>query len=163
MGWGCSYRHCSTQNIFKGLCCWKSLLLLMYMLNLIIKLLNCFVFQDSVSDVLELMKKQEDLEAMIQAQSDRFNTLHNRKTWVKRTTSSKTWSVVLRYDLKFAGKMCRVIYFIHLQLPPYLDQSCCRFTCYPRNAGREVGIHPGGETHLLQSSIHAPHTHSHLQ
>ncbi|TSO67499.1 Spectrin beta chain, non-erythrocytic 5 [Bagarius yarrelli] len=37
-------------------------------------------YGDSVSDVLELMKKQEDLEAMIQAQSDRFNTLHNRKT-----------------------------------------------------------------------------------
>ncbi|XP_034163832.2 spectrin beta chain, non-erythrocytic 5 [Pangasianodon hypophthalmus] len=37
-------------------------------------------YGDSVSDVIELMKKQEDLEAMIQAQSDRFNTLHNRKT-----------------------------------------------------------------------------------
>ncbi|KAI5616449.1 spectrin beta chain, non-erythrocytic 5 isoform X2 [Silurus asotus] len=37
-------------------------------------------YGDSVSDVLELMKKQEDLETMIQAQSDRFNTLHNRKT-----------------------------------------------------------------------------------
>ncbi|XP_053365454.1 spectrin beta chain, non-erythrocytic 5 isoform X1 [Clarias gariepinus] len=37
-------------------------------------------YGDSVSDVLELMKKQEDLEAMIQAQSDRFNTLQNRKT-----------------------------------------------------------------------------------
>ncbi|XP_017558803.1 spectrin beta chain, non-erythrocytic 5 isoform X2 [Pygocentrus nattereri] len=37
-------------------------------------------YGDSVSDVLELMKKQEDLEAMIQAQSERFNTLHKKKT-----------------------------------------------------------------------------------
>ncbi|XP_036450101.1 spectrin beta chain, non-erythrocytic 5 isoform X2 [Colossoma macropomum] len=37
-------------------------------------------YGDSVSDVLELMKKQEDLEAMIQAQSERFNTLHEKKT-----------------------------------------------------------------------------------
>ncbi|XP_072545910.1 spectrin beta chain, non-erythrocytic 5 [Salminus brasiliensis] len=36
-------------------------------------------YGDSVSDVLELMKKQEDLEAMIQAQSERFNILHKRK------------------------------------------------------------------------------------
>lgn len=36
-------------------------------------------YGDSVSDVLELMKKQEDLEAMIQAQSERFNILHERK------------------------------------------------------------------------------------
>lgn len=39
--------------------------------------------QDSVSDVLELMKKQEDLEAMIQAQSERFNALQDRRTQVK--------------------------------------------------------------------------------
>nr|XP_029543639.1 spectrin beta chain, non-erythrocytic 5 [Oncorhynchus nerka] len=37
-------------------------------------------YGDSVSDVLELMKKQEDLEAMIQAQSDRFSTLQKKKT-----------------------------------------------------------------------------------
>ncbi|XP_010891275.2 spectrin beta chain, non-erythrocytic 5 isoform X2 [Esox lucius] len=37
-------------------------------------------YGDSVSDVLELMKKQEDLEAMIQAQSERFNTLKKKKT-----------------------------------------------------------------------------------
>ncbi|XP_043119308.1 spectrin beta chain, non-erythrocytic 5 isoform X2 [Puntigrus tetrazona] len=36
-------------------------------------------YGDSVSDVLELMKKQEDLEAMIQAQSERFNALQARK------------------------------------------------------------------------------------
>ncbi|CAB1331140.1 unnamed protein product [Coregonus sp. 'balchen'] len=36
--------------------------------------------RDSVSDVLELMKKQEDLEAMIQAQSDRFSALQKKKT-----------------------------------------------------------------------------------
>lgn len=41
------------------------------------------VGQDSVSDVLELMKKQEDLEAMIQAQSERFNALQARRTQVK--------------------------------------------------------------------------------
>lgn len=35
-----------------------------------------------MSDVLELMKKQEDLEAMIQAQSDRFSTLQKKKTQV---------------------------------------------------------------------------------
>ncbi|XP_056867453.1 spectrin beta chain, non-erythrocytic 5 isoform X2 [Takifugu flavidus] len=35
---------------------------------------------ESVSDVLELLKRQEDLEAMIQAQTDRFNTLQKRKT-----------------------------------------------------------------------------------
>ncbi|TRY84982.1 hypothetical protein DNTS_028857 [Danionella cerebrum] len=37
-------------------------------------------YGDSVSDVLELMKKQEDLEAMIQAQSERFNALQARRT-----------------------------------------------------------------------------------
>ncbi|XP_029899947.1 spectrin beta chain, non-erythrocytic 5 isoform X2 [Myripristis murdjan] len=37
-------------------------------------------YGDSVSDVLELLKKQEDLEAMIQAQSDRFITLQKKKT-----------------------------------------------------------------------------------
>ncbi|XP_026142105.1 spectrin beta chain, non-erythrocytic 5 isoform X1 [Carassius auratus] len=36
-------------------------------------------YGDSVSDVLELMKKQEDLEAMIQAQSERFNALQARR------------------------------------------------------------------------------------
>uniref|UniRef100_A0A667YRF9 Spectrin, beta, non-erythrocytic 5 n=1 Tax=Myripristis murdjan TaxID=586833 RepID=A0A667YRF9_9TELE len=39
-------------------------------------------YGDSVSDVLELLKKQEDLEAMIQAQSDRFITLQKKKTQV---------------------------------------------------------------------------------
>ncbi|XP_078145742.1 spectrin beta chain, non-erythrocytic 5 [Centroberyx gerrardi] len=37
-------------------------------------------YGDSVSDVLELLKKQEDLEAMIQAQSDRFITLQKKRT-----------------------------------------------------------------------------------
>lgn len=35
-----------------------------------------------MSDVLELLKKHEDLEAMIQAQTDRFNTLQKKKTQV---------------------------------------------------------------------------------
>lgn len=75
--------------VCKASYCWKILLLIMQMLS-ILKLFTCFFFQDSVSDVLELLKKQEDLEAMIQAQSDRFNTLHNRKSQVKGTTSRKT-------------------------------------------------------------------------
>ncbi|GLD71857.1 spectrin beta chain, non-erythrocytic 2, partial [Lates japonicus] len=37
-------------------------------------------YGDSVSDVMELLKRQEDLEAMIQAQSDRFIALQKRKT-----------------------------------------------------------------------------------
>ncbi|XP_068070705.2 spectrin beta chain, non-erythrocytic 5 isoform X1 [Danio rerio] len=37
-------------------------------------------YGESVSDVLDLMKKQEDLEAMIQAQSERFNALQARRT-----------------------------------------------------------------------------------
>ncbi|XP_070699072.1 spectrin beta chain, non-erythrocytic 5 [Pempheris klunzingeri] len=37
-------------------------------------------YGDSVSDVMELLKRQEDLEAMIQAQSDRFITLQKKKT-----------------------------------------------------------------------------------
>ncbi|XP_029973399.1 spectrin beta chain, non-erythrocytic 5 [Salarias fasciatus] len=37
-------------------------------------------YGDSVSDVLELLKRQEDLEAMIQAQSERFVTLQKKKT-----------------------------------------------------------------------------------
>ncbi|XP_054470225.1 LOW QUALITY PROTEIN: spectrin beta chain, non-erythrocytic 5 [Anoplopoma fimbria] len=37
-------------------------------------------FGDSVSDVMELLKRQEDLEAMIQAQSDRFIALQKKKT-----------------------------------------------------------------------------------
>lgn len=40
------------------------------------------VLQDSVSDVMELLKRQEDLEAMIQAQSDRFIALQKKKTQV---------------------------------------------------------------------------------
>lgn len=42
--------------------------------------------QDSVSDVMELLKRQEDLEAMIQAQSDRFIALQKKKTQVTLTT-----------------------------------------------------------------------------
>ncbi|XP_067099877.1 spectrin beta chain, non-erythrocytic 5 [Osmerus mordax] len=37
-------------------------------------------YGDSVSDVVELMKKQEDLEAMMQAQSDRFTALQRKRT-----------------------------------------------------------------------------------
>ncbi|XP_068456287.1 spectrin beta chain, non-erythrocytic 5 [Clinocottus analis] len=37
-------------------------------------------FGDSVLDVMELLKRQEDLEAMIQAQSDRFIALQKKKT-----------------------------------------------------------------------------------
>ncbi|XP_040917192.1 spectrin beta chain, non-erythrocytic 2 [Toxotes jaculatrix] len=37
-------------------------------------------YGDSVSDVMELLKRQEDLEAMIQAQSDRFTALQQKKT-----------------------------------------------------------------------------------
>ncbi|KAM7376448.1 hypothetical protein PAMP_006181 [Pampus punctatissimus] len=37
-------------------------------------------YGDSVSDVMELLKRQEDMEAMIQAQSDRFIALQNKKT-----------------------------------------------------------------------------------
>lgn len=35
-----------------------------------------------MSDVLELLKRQEDLEAMTQAQSDRFLALQKKKTQV---------------------------------------------------------------------------------
>lgn len=41
-----------------------------------------FLFQDSVSDVMELLKRQEDLEAMIQAQGERFVALQKKKTQV---------------------------------------------------------------------------------
>lgn len=44
--------------------------------------LFCGFLQDSVSDVMELLKRQEDLEAMIQAQSDRFVALQQKKTQV---------------------------------------------------------------------------------
>ncbi|KAK5886954.1 hypothetical protein CesoFtcFv8_017933 [Champsocephalus esox] len=37
-------------------------------------------YGDSVSDVMELLKRQEDLEAMIQAQSERFSALQKKKT-----------------------------------------------------------------------------------
>ncbi|CAJ1074861.1 spectrin beta chain%2C non-erythrocytic 5 [Xyrichtys novacula] len=37
-------------------------------------------YGDSVSDVMELLKRQEDLEAMIQAQSERFMALQKKKT-----------------------------------------------------------------------------------
>ncbi|XP_024910886.1 spectrin beta chain, non-erythrocytic 5 isoform X2 [Cynoglossus semilaevis] len=37
-------------------------------------------YGDSVSDVQELLKRQEDLEAMIQAQNERFATLQKKKT-----------------------------------------------------------------------------------
>lgn len=35
-----------------------------------------------MSDVMELLKRQEDLETMIQAQSDRFLLLQKKKTEV---------------------------------------------------------------------------------
>lgn len=38
-----------------------------------------------MSDVMELLKRQEDLEAMIQAQSDRFIALQKKKTQVTLT------------------------------------------------------------------------------
>lgn len=41
-----------------------------------------FLNQDSVSDVMELLKRQEDLEAMIQAQGERFVALQKKKTQV---------------------------------------------------------------------------------
>ncbi|KAM9341571.1 spectrin beta chain, non-erythrocytic 5 [Symphorus nematophorus] len=41
-------------------------------------------YGDSVSDVMELLKRQEDLEAMIQAQSDRFVALQKKKTQRER-------------------------------------------------------------------------------
>lgn len=44
--------------------------------------------QDSVSDVLELLKRQEDLEAMIQAQNDRFTALQKKKTQVGRPAAT---------------------------------------------------------------------------
>ncbi|XP_068195162.1 spectrin beta chain, non-erythrocytic 5 isoform X2 [Antennarius striatus] len=37
-------------------------------------------YGDSVSDVMELLKRQEDLEALIQAQTDRFMALQKKKT-----------------------------------------------------------------------------------
>ncbi|XP_030641786.1 spectrin beta chain, non-erythrocytic 5 [Chanos chanos] len=42
-------------------------------------------YGDSLSDVLELMKKHEDLEAMIQAQSERFNALNERKALIEES------------------------------------------------------------------------------
>uniref|UniRef100_A0A3Q1IVH4 Calponin-homology (CH) domain-containing protein n=1 Tax=Anabas testudineus TaxID=64144 RepID=A0A3Q1IVH4_ANATE len=45
-------------------------------------------YGDSVSDVMELLKRQEDLEAMIQAQTERFIALQKKKTqvcWVTLT------------------------------------------------------------------------------
>uniref|UniRef100_A0A3B4GB01 Spectrin beta chain, non-erythrocytic 5-like n=1 Tax=Pundamilia nyererei TaxID=303518 RepID=A0A3B4GB01_9CICH len=44
-------------------------------------------YGDSVSDVMELLKRQEDLEAMIQAQSDRFIALQKKKTQTPRISS----------------------------------------------------------------------------
>ncbi|XP_047467733.1 spectrin beta chain, non-erythrocytic 5 [Mugil cephalus] len=41
-------------------------------------------YGDSVSDVMELLKRQEDLEAMIQAQSERFVALQKKKTQRER-------------------------------------------------------------------------------
>lgn len=41
-----------------------------------------FLLQDSVSDVMELLKQQEDLETMIQAQGERFVALQEKKTQV---------------------------------------------------------------------------------
>ncbi|XP_062379447.1 spectrin beta chain, non-erythrocytic 5 [Sardina pilchardus] len=40
-------------------------------------------YGDSVSDVLELLKKQEDLEAMIEAQNERFNALNEKKLQIE--------------------------------------------------------------------------------
>uniref|UniRef100_I3J096 Spectrin, beta, non-erythrocytic 5 n=1 Tax=Oreochromis niloticus TaxID=8128 RepID=I3J096_ORENI len=58
-------------------------------------------YGDSVSDVMELLKRQEDLEAMIQAQSDRFIALQKKKTQVTLTTGkirgSQTKSKAVKY------------------------------------------------------------------
>lgn len=45
-----------------------------------------------MSDVMELLKRQEDLEAMIQAQSDRFIALQKKKTQVTLTTGKNRGS-----------------------------------------------------------------------
>ncbi|XP_076156260.1 spectrin beta chain, non-erythrocytic 5 [Alosa pseudoharengus] len=45
--------------------------------------LKAHSYGDSVSDVLELLKKQEDLEAMIEAQNERFNALKERKLQIE--------------------------------------------------------------------------------
>ena len=39
-----------------------------------------------MSDVLELLKKQEDLEAMIEAQNERFNALNEKKMQVRKNS-----------------------------------------------------------------------------
>lgn len=49
------------------------------------------VSQDSVSDVLELLKKQEDLEAMMEAQNERFVVLKERKMQVRDQLSCSMW------------------------------------------------------------------------
>ncbi|XP_054653046.1 spectrin beta chain, non-erythrocytic 1 isoform X2 [Dunckerocampus dactyliophorus] len=41
-------------------------------------------YGDSLSDVVDLLKRQEDMEAMIQAQSERFDALHKRSTQRER-------------------------------------------------------------------------------
>lgn len=43
-----------------------------------------------MSDVMELLKRQEDLEAMIQVQSDRFIALQKKKTQVCWVTNPIT-------------------------------------------------------------------------
>ncbi|XP_063040192.1 spectrin beta chain, non-erythrocytic 5 [Engraulis encrasicolus] len=50
--------------------------------------LNADSYGESVSDVLELLKKQEDLEAMIEAQNDRFSALHAKKMQISKERES---------------------------------------------------------------------------
>lgn len=42
-----------------------------------------------MSDVMELLKRQEDLEAMIQAQGERFVALQKKKTQVRQSRKMK--------------------------------------------------------------------------
>lgn len=51
-----------------------------------------------MSDVQELLKRQEDLEAMIQAQNERFATLQKKKTQVcTQIVGKKIQKTSLRY------------------------------------------------------------------
>ncbi|TSW08341.1 Spectrin alpha chain [Bagarius yarrelli] len=100
---------------------------------------NFMIEKDSVSDVLELMKKQEDLEAMIQAQSDRFNTLHTGKTQVKNKKQNS--------DLKYISQRIKAFPYdiakekaLLIILTQFSQPSVAKHVLRRNSSGRKDGI-----------------------
>ncbi|XP_068593345.1 spectrin beta chain, non-erythrocytic 5 [Cebidichthys violaceus] len=88
-------------------------------------------FGDSVSDVLELLKRQEDLEAMIQAQSDRFIALQKKKTQREKRLDGNS-------DLQDRKPPARVLSLRRISSDPKTSSSSSREVVRRLSGGRRT-------------------------